>query len=547
MKPMLNEYSIAIWVAATVMASFAFILSLSNKKPATRAGVIFVLLASAWAIGVGFFYHSTTPEIALPWIIYNHTTGIAIATSFFFLGYLINWNRFPARWISVSVILSLLVVASSYILFDYLLITDIFIPMNVTARTWTYGPLAYLHYGYFIGMFAAGVHALRKHASQVSDIQRSYIHTMHRAALIGIVPVIFIVLILRVFGFTNLLWIVPFFTLGWIVLAGYALVSYRVQSVRLFISEVFVLTMVVLLFANIFITEELFTEVAKILVFIVFTIFGLLFLGQVGKSELQRRELITLNKKLRNSTNRLAEANFKLKELSEQKTQFISFASHQIKNPLSSILGYASLIHEGSLGKVGKKVDDAAGTIMRSTKNLVRTVEDFLDVSKAELEQMQLNKEDVDVVELIEGIVRLLSVNTKEKGINIIYDEPIDAILLLADRDKLRNAIFNVIENAVKYTQEGWVTVTSAISDTAATIEIKDTGVGMNEDELTHAFDRFYRSQNAKSTNGSGLGLFLARDIVRRHGGDIIAHSDGQGSGSTFIITLPLNHYSESA
>lgn len=541
---MLNEYTIGIWVAATIMASFAFILSLSNQKPATRVAVIFTLLAAAWAYGVGAFYLATTPEAALPWIIYNHFMGTAIATSFFYLGFLLNWNKWPPRTLSLSVVTTLALIGLSYIAINQGLVVDVFIdPLYITGRTWHYGPLVYVHYSYFIGMFAAGVFVLNRHARYVSSRERSYIKTMYRASLIGLLPIVVIVFVLRFFGFVNLLWAAPFFALGWILLASYALIAFNIQSIRLFIAEVFVLTMVVLLFANIFITEAVFTELAKVFIFLVFTVFGLLFLGQVSKSERQRKELITLNKKLRNATDRLAEANFKLKGLNEQKTQFISFASHQIKNPLSSILGYASLIEEGSLGKVNKKVYDAVQTIVGSSKHLVRTVEDFLDVSRAELGQLSLVKHDTPLIDLVSSIVSLLSVDAQKKDISLTVNAPNEPLVVLADQEKLRNALYNIIENAVKYTNKGSVTITLEHDNDMATITIEDTGIGMTQEDIAHAFDRFYRAHNSRGTKGSGLGLYLAKDIIERHTGSVTATSKGPDTGTTFTVTLPISEY----
>lgn len=536
---MLNGYSIAIWIVAITMLSFAVILQLSNNKPRTKAAVLFVTLASLWATGVGMFYMAIDPETARLWTIYNHFMGIAIATSFYYMAHLINWDKLPSSRSSALILSLFSIVGLSYIAFNTSLVSSVYIPTRILHRDWVYGPLAILHYTYFVSFFVAGFYTLKKHARLASAEETPYVRALERAAIIGVLPIILLVLILPLLGFTNILWAVPFFTLGWIILAAYALVYYRVQSIKLFISEVLVLTMTVLLFANIFVSERLFDEIFKMLIFFAFSIFGLSFLSQVSKGERQQRELITLNQKLRSATDRLAEVNFKLKELSEQKTQFISFASHQIKNPLTSIRGYASLIAEGSLGKVGKKVAQAAETIEHSTGDLVHTVDNFLGASRAELGHLALTKTDLEAVSLLQNIIDLLKADADKKGIRLTYAHPKESLPFLGDRNGLHNALFNVIENALKYTDTGSVNVKLTADKNTLTIQTTDTGIGMSEETTQHLFDRFWRASQTGGKAGSGLGLYLSKLIITEHGGSIEAHSKGIGKGSSISITLP--------
>ncbi|MDP3989321.1 MAG: ATP-binding protein [bacterium] len=542
---MINGYSIAIWIAAVTMASFAFILLLLNKKPSTRAAVVFSLLAALWAGGVGTFYYVTTQEVLAIVALYNHLMGLSIATAFFFFGYLLSHNRLPSRFTRLTIIAVVTCIGIVFVVFDNLLFTHVYLGDTVVARGWIYGPLVVLHYGYFIPMLGAGVIAMHMHAQKAPKERRSYLHMHDRAALIGVLPIIIIVFVLRLFGFSNLLWTVPFVALGWIILATHTLIRFHVQSLKLFAAEVVVLTMIILLFANIFISEQIFNEIAKVFIFIIFTAFGLLFLAQLQRAARQQREVVSLNIKLRESTNRIAEANFKLKDINEQKSRLMSFASHQIKNPLTSIKGFASLIAEGSLGKLNTKTQHAAQTILSSSDTLVRTVDDFLNSSRIELGQMEYSWSSTTLHNILDESIELLAIQATNKGITLTAHFTDQPITVRADVDKLRHALFNIIDNAIKYTNKGGVTVNLALDSQTheAVIDVTDTGIGIATHDLLHIFERFYRADN-RNVQGSGLGLYLAREILEAHNGSVVAQSRGSNCGTTFIIRLPL--YTES-
>lgn len=541
---MLTVYSVLDWVSAITIASFGAMLFFTNKKPSTRASTILTLSAAAWSAGVGAFYYTDTPTL-LPFLIaFNHFAGTIIAVSFYYFAYLLHSNKMPPYRTTTLIVLAELVIAFLYFGTDILAASVTFDTTDALARGWTYGPLGYPHYAYLLGFFLWGFAVMRRkfHIEEPEGEKHGHVKNVFWGSLIGFVPTLVIVVGLRALGVTHLFWLGPLFVLIWVATGSYSLVRYNVLNPKVFISEVLVLAMAITLFANIFVSESMFQIPAKVLMFGAFTIIGLLFLSNITKNEAQRLALVSLNEKLRRITDDLAASNFKLKELNEQKSYFVSFASHQLKNPLTVLEGYASMIAEGSLGKVPRKTARAAETILASSRRMARTVEDFLDVSRMELGKMEYARTPIDLAVLVEEIAGIYGPQAEKAGIDLAYKKPRYPLPILGDAEKLRHAIDNIVENAIKYTQSGSVTITADKTIDLATgiVTVTDTGIGMDAETLHELFARFRRGGGANGTAGSGLGLYLAREIVRAMGGDITATSTGRDNGSTFTISLPL-------
>lgn len=249
---------------------------------------------------------------------------------------------------------------------------------------------------------------------------------------------------------------------------------------------------------------------------------------------------VTLDKALAFSD--LQAANDKLLELDELKTEFISIASHQLRTPLSIIKGYVSLMQEGAYGKMPKKSEQILQNIDESNERLVKLVDDFLDVSRLEQGRTQYSFAPVDITALVDGIVTELRNKAEKRQMTIdLHMGPKMPKSIIADEERLRHGIFNYIDNAIKYSPDNTVvTVSVTHSDGRITCVVKDQGVGMDEDDIRNLFQKFYRSPKVlREFQGTGLGLFVVKEFVEAHGGQVYAKSDGVGKGSEFGLWIP--------
>ena len=267
-------------------------------------------------------------------------------------------------------------------------------------------------------------------------------------------------------------------------------------------------------------------------------VFALLLLQNAHKEIRARQEIERL-------ADQLEVANTRLKELDRQKTEFVSIASHQLRSPLTAIKGYASLLLEDSFGKLSKGASEAIGKIFTSSQYMAVSIEDFLNVSRIELGTIKYDLKDFDLAKMVNDVVEELVPTAKGKGLTLTFESHCGVpCLVKGDIGKLRQVVLNLVDNAMKYTPKGSITVyvrTNAVQKQAR-IEIVDTGVGIPEKVMPTLFGKFIRAANANEVNvmGTGLGLYVAKQFVEAHGGRIWAESKGQNMGSTFIVEFPL-------
>jgi signal transduction histidine kinase len=257
------------------------------------------------------------------------------------------------------------------------------------------------------------------------------------------------------------------------------------------------------------------------------------------KREIEQKEQI---EKLATS---LQSANEKLKVLDKMKSEFVSIASHQLRSPLTSIRGYASMLGEGSYGKLTAKGQEVVERISESAKYMALSVEDYLNVSRIEAGNMKYEMSDFNLKEIAEKLVDELRPVALKKGLVIVFRSDCDGSCSVhADIGKTRQVIMNILDNSMKYTPKGTITVVAHDDPKKKKmyVTIQDTGVGMSKETQEEVFEKFVRAKNANNVNvtGTGLGLFVAKKMVTDMGGRVWAESEGEGQGSSFNIELPL-------
>ena len=262
-------------------------------------------------------------------------------------------------------------------------------------------------------------------------------------------------------------------------------------------------------------------------------VFGVALVRSVRK-EIKQRERIEKQEKA------LEAANARLKELDQLKSEFVSLATHQIRGPISAIKGYASMLLEGDYGAIEEKAREPIQTIADSSAALAGIVQDFLDVSRIEQGRMKYEFTVFDFGKLARSVAEELAPTIERKGLRVKLEIP-DGITVHADAGKLRQVIENLVDNAHKYTPRGVITIAVTRRDGAVRLTVSDTGVGMRPEVLPKLFRKFSRAEDASKANlhGTGLGLYVARQLIEAQGGKIWAESEGEGRGSTFTVELP--------
>jgi signal transduction histidine kinase len=297
----------------------------------------------------------------------------------------------------------------------------------------------------------------------------------------------------------------------------------------------------ILMVASQFLFLESSTDAALNVITLVITIFIGLILLRNTKRELEQMF------EMRRLTNELAGANARLERLDKMKSEFVSIASHQLRSPLTSVRGYISMMLEGSYGEINPKAKEVLAHVSEASRHMALSIEDYLNVSRIEAGNMKYDIADVEISKLVQELVaEMLPVGTK-RGVPIVFKPTFSGqVIVQLDVGKARQIIQNLIDNALKYTRDkGLVTVVLRKDDAAKKVfvDIVDQGIGIDPEEAMHLFEKFERAKNANQVNttGTGLGLYIARTMARAMKGDISVSSAGEGKGSTFTVSFPIN------
>jgi two-component system phosphate regulon sensor histidine kinase PhoR len=232
----------------------------------------------------------------------------------------------------------------------------------------------------------------------------------------------------------------------------------------------------------------------------------------------------------------------RLKQLERMRVDFVANVTHEIKTPLTAILGFVETLQEGAF-------EDRATakkfllTIAKHAERLNRLVEDLLTISNIELGEMRLSFESVALSGIAENVLSIYQLKAREKRVDLVSDIPEDLPLIRADRDRLSQILINILDNAVKFTPEGGKVIVSAApsSDREVVVRIADTGIGVPRDEVSRLGERFYRVDKGRSRElgGTGLGLSIVKHLVTAHKGRMEIESQ-LGRGTIVSLYIPV-------
>ncbi len=517
-------YSHIVPIVVSLTVGF-FVLYKNPKLLHTRILFTITLLFSLWAFFDLILWATDRPDYTIFfWSIVNLIEPFIYASGLYFVQVFIH-NRDTSLPSKIGVFLPLLpfvlLIPTKFTLLGY--------DLTNCNREAIEGPLT--HYAYLVEIFYMlwiALFSVRSYQKAPGKTQRKKI------LLIGVG----IILFLLTFSSGNIIgsltddWRLPQWGLFgmpvFVAFLSYLIVKYNEFDIKLIATQALAVVISVLVGSQFFFIK---TPANRLLngITLVITVIGGMLLVRSVKKEVALREQLQV-------------ANDKLRELDKQKTEFLSIASHQLRAPLTAIKGYSSMILEGSFGEVGEKVRGAVDVVFQSSQKLVTVIEDFLNITRIELGKMKYEMAEMDLRQMTEMVIREQSHQVEARGLKLSFqaEEGLD-YKVTADSGKISQVVTNLIDNAIKYTKQGEIKVSLMRTNTGKVrLAVQDTGVGLTPDAASHLFEKFTRAPDAGKVNivGTGLGLYVAKQIVEAHKGKIWAESAGPGQGSTFVVEI---------
>lgn len=315
---------------------------------------------------------------------------------------------------------------------------------------------------------------------------------------------------------------------------AYLIVRYQAFSSRLFAAQVLVSALWLSVLSLLFIRtiDNIRAVTALTLIFVL--IAGFILIRGVRREIEQRKHIEKLAKDLE-------VANERLKELDQMKSEFLSIASHQLRAPITAVRGYAANINQGEYGPIPAHLKEPLETVQESARLMANSIEDYLNISRIEQNRMKYEKSTFDLADLAKKVVNELAPVAEKRKLSLTVNAPED-LNIFADIGKVKQVITNLVDNAIKYTEKGSVVVSVETVDKKARVTITDTGVGIAKEDIDGLFEKFKRARGANkiNTTGTGLGLYVAKQLTEGNGGTIRIESDGPGKGSRFIVEFPI-------
>jgi len=504
-------------------------------------------LVAVWSAGLFIVINSETDQFAI-WgnkIIYTGAVFIPVV----FYNFLVSFLELDSRrkiLLKFGYFLSAIFLFFNY--FSKLFIAGV--PPIAGFKHWLKGGPIYTVFSiyFLLVMLVIIAEVLISYRKIDKGIKRSQLNYIIWSALVGFTGAAtnFFPQFFNVYPFGNYLVIL------YIYFISYAIFKHKLFNIKVIATQLLTFAIWIALFVQIFLAENLQARVTQGVILCAMIFFGILLIRSVQKEVENREEKEEMAKEL-------LLANIHLKELDKAKSDFISIASHQLRAPTTYIKGSASMILEGSYGPITKRLKDPLEKIFESSRRLVLTIGDFLDVSKIESGNMQYDFVKFDIKEMVQSVTdefkNALTNNgasARDKISKVKKDIKFSLEIaeesdynVTADQNKIRQVLTNLIDNSIKYTPSGFVKISlqKDMNGRTVLIKIKDSGIGMTEATIDKLFQKFIRAEGISKmhTDGSGLGLFVGREVIRAHGGSIWAESEGLGKGSTFCVRLPVD------
>ncbi|MDD5032606.1 MAG: ATP-binding protein [Candidatus Pacebacteria bacterium] len=485
-----------------------------------------------WCLSIFLFRTLETPFFVMAWGRLAHIAAVGIAFSLFFFSI-----HFPYTRIKKTKILSLLLLLLSLLLIYLLIFSNLIIDGFKQTDGDNYYQIGYLYLSYslfiavffFISFIELFIKFLKSKGIEKLQIEFIFLGLV----ITGVVGVT-ANLILPGIGIIKYNWLGPIGTFIMLSFFAYAILKHHLLNIKVIATEIFSILMAVILLIDAILTENATSFILKFSLFIAVVISGLLLIRSVT-AEIRARQ------KIQELAENLEAANEKLKQLDQEKSDFLSIASHQLRTPMTVIKGYVSMIKEGTFGKLTPNAEEAISKVYISNQRLIKLIGDLLDISRIERGKMKYEFSKQNIQKIVEESVGELKSIAESKGLKMNYKKPKEKIPeITMDGDYIKQVVMNLLDNAIKYTIDGGISIELSAAPEKVILKIKDTGEGISNEGMKKLFQKYERGLK-EGSQGLGMGLFVAKKIMDDHKGKIWAESGGEGKGSTFIVELPIS------
>lgn len=531
-------FTVGIVLSALVL--LGAIAYLDNPQSATaRNFCAFAFATVVWNLTNFFQYQFSEPNVILLALRLNLFAAVWHAYFFFRLSYVFPKEQVQMPWWNKYILLPLVSVVSLLTLTPLVFsgITTLALSGNIPHAQ--QGPAVALFGVCAFGLLIAGLIRLIYSMRQVTDKvkQTTITYTLVGMSLTAVLILLFNLVLPLSFNTVSFLPFSGVFMLPVVFLISYSVYKHHLFNLKALAAQALTFTLGALTFTEVVTTHDPFVLILRCLL-LVFVVGAGVALTRSVMREIGQRELIEKQEK------ELEVMNTRLRDLDQQKNEFLSFASHQLRTPLTAIKWSAGAILDGMFGTITPELKEPMRTIFDESVLMAVFINDYLNVSRIEQGSMEYRLIPTNMVEVIKTTTSQIEPAIHEKGLSLVLEAGPETAMIWGDASKLTQIISNLIDNSIKYTPKGTITVSlrKLQKEGKMHIEIKDTGIGMDHETLSKVFDKFSRGENAKEVNsaGSGLGLFIVKTFVEAHKGKVWIESEGVGHGSRFIVEFPL-------
>lgn len=400
-----------------------------------------------------------------------------------------------------------------------------------------YGGAFYVYLVYVTLMFGMILHFFRNQYRVSSPVKKQQSKFLFIGVILSMVFISSIDLVIPMLSGSNTSAnFGPYGIVFLVVFAFLALTRHHLFEMKVIVSEFWAAFLVIAIFAWLTIHFSIGNLIGFLLIFSVCVLFIRAVISEAGKEN----KLVEANHQLERDKKELV-------ELDRLKDEFLQMATHELNTPITAIQGRMDMGIRENMCKLNNKQKAFFQPILDQTTRLARLSRDVLDTARIDQHRLAINASETDLDALISQIVSSLEPKAKDRGNSIAYI-PLSKSLpkLNVDQSKISQVITNLIDNAIKFTENGQIAVTSKLKGDKAIISVADTGIGIDEKDRKHLFEKFYQAgrfdpDDPQEQQGSGLGLYISQNIIKLHGGTMWLES-AKSKGSTFYFSLPLEH-----
>lgn len=499
--------------------AISFLIKRKRKAFDYLSLILVLIFLSIWSFGILGFHFFEIIEKSL-WIKITHLFGMLVSYAFLCFVFFYPQRIFKNKFLVLLSIPCLIIIW--YVLFSDKIIGKAY------DKSYEIGELYLLYTLIIIIYFLIAFIGLSFQFKATNDKKVKFqILMIFIGSLLSSLVILFFDLILPYYSIFTYTWIGPLFLIIWILFLGIAITKFALFDFKVIISEILLFTLWSILIINLILTTNILNFAINLILFILLLIIGMLLINSVIKEFEQKEKLEELNKRLEYQYN--------------LRGKILSIISHQVRSPLVNIKEFVRFLIEGNYGQLPEKAKEILKRIDKNIKEGINLTNDLGDFRKMEENKFDYHFDYFNLTEVIQDIYELYKNFAQEKKLELKCNIFSDHLNIKGDKEKLRQALVNLVENAIKYTEQGYIEINVQKNENEILITVMDTGKGIKKEYLESIFNEFTNLDiNKKTILGTGLGLYISQKIIEAHNGKIWAESEGEGKGSKFYIKLPF-------